>query len=71
MPDTSAKSNHGTSFANAYFVGTILYPEQFSDINPTTKADEIYTFLVGEPVFAKLNANTGSLAYQKINLNTI
>lgn len=71
MPDTSAKSNHGTSFANAYYVGTILYPEQFSDINPTAKADEIYTFLIGEPVFAKLNANTGSLAYQKINLNTI
>jgi len=71
MPDTAAKSNHGTSFANAYFVGTILYPEQFSDINPTAKADEIYTFLVGEPVFAKMNANTGGLAYQKIDLNTI
>ena len=71
LPDTSAKSNHGTSFANAYFVGTILYPEQFSDIDPIAKADEIYTFLVGKPVFAELNANTGSLAYQKIDLNTI
>jgi len=71
MPDTSAKSNHGTSFANAYFVGTILYPEQFSDIDPIAKADEIYTFLIGEPVFAKMNANTGGIAYQKIDLNTI
>lgn len=71
MPDTSSKTNHGTSFANAYFVGTVLYPDQFADINPKEKADAIYSFLVGEPVFAKMNANTGTLGYQKIDLATL
>ncbi|NLI62528.1 MAG: ABC transporter substrate-binding protein [Methanosarcinaceae archaeon] len=71
MPDTSCKANHGTSFANAYFVGTVLYPENFKDINASEKADEIYTFLVGKPVFDQLYANTGSLGYSKVDLNTI
>lgn len=71
MPDTSCKANHETSFANAYFVGTILYPEQFKDIDAKLKADEIYTFLVGEPVFNQMYKNTGSLAYQKVDLSTI
>lgn len=71
LPDTSAKSNHGTSFANAYFVGSVLYPEQFADIYPKAKADEIYTFLVGKSVFDQINANTQGIAYQRIDLETI
>ncbi len=71
MPDTSCKTNHGTSFANAYFVGTVLYPGQFADIDAKEKADEIYSFLVGKPVFTKMYANTGSLGYQKIDLAAV
>lgn len=70
-PDTRSWTNYGTSFANAYFVGTVLYPEQFKDIDAKLKADEIYTFLVGDPVFNQLYKNTGSLAYQKVDLSTI
>lgn len=70
-PDTRSWTNYGTSFANAYFVGTILYPEQFKDIDAKKKADEIYAFLVGEPIFDQLYKNTGSLAYQKVDLSTI
>ena len=55
LPYNWYTSNHGSTLANAYYIGTILYPERFAGINPSAKADEIYTFLVGKPVFSQLN----------------
>lgn len=68
-PHTSMNVNHETTLANAYFIGKLLYPEQFEDINPVTKADEIYTFVVGEPVFDLLSANVDNLSYQRVLFN--
>lgn len=67
-PHTSMGTNHETSMANAYYIGTILYPEQFSDIDPAKKADEIYTFVDGAPVYEQLKENMGGLSYQKLSL---
>lgn len=67
-PHTSFGTNHETCMANAYFIGKILYPEQFSDIDPILKADEIYTFMDGAPVFDKLKANMYDMSYQKIEV---
>ncbi len=67
-PHTSMGTNHETSMANAYYIGTILYPEQFSDIDPAKKADEIYTFVDGAPVYDQLKENMGGLSYQKLSL---
>lgn len=55
LPYNTYSSNHGSTLANSYYVGKMLYPEQFSEIAPKKKADEIYTFLVGEPVFESMN----------------
>jgi iron complex transport system substrate-binding protein len=60
--------NHGSVIADAYYVGKVLYPEQFSDIDPAAKADEIWSFLVGEPVFDEMNEAFGSIVFQKIEL---
>lgn len=65
-PHTSMNVNHETSLANAYYVGKILYPEAFADIDPAAKADEIYTFVDGSPVFDLLNSNVQNLSYQKL-----
>ena len=66
-PHTSMNVNYETTLANTYFIGKLLYPEQFADIDPVKKADEIYTFVVGEPVFDLLNENVDGLAYQQVN----
>jgi iron complex transport system substrate-binding protein len=58
--------NFGSSLANAYFVGKVLYPEQFEDVNPSAKADDIYRFLVGKPVFGEMNAQFGRLAFKEV-----
>ena len=67
-PHTSMGTNHETSMANAHYIGTILYPEQFSDIDPAKKAVEIYTFVDGAPVYEQLKENMGGLSYQKLSL---
>lgn len=68
-PHTSMNVNHETTLANAYFIGKLLYPEQFEDVDPVKKADEIYTFVVGEPVFDLLSANVDDLSYQRVLFN--
>jgi len=66
LPNTFYFVNHDAVLANAWFVAKTLYPEQFSDINPKEKADEIFTFLVGRPVFEKLNAALNHLAFERL-----
>jgi len=63
--------NHGstnieTVLADAYFVGKTVYPDRFADIDPTVKADEIYTMFVGKPIFNQLNANFNNLGFGKV-----
>ncbi len=48
-------TNIEMSLVNAYYAATIIYPEQFSDIDFETKAAEIFEMFVGEPGAAYLN----------------
>jgi iron complex transport system substrate-binding protein len=49
-------------------IGKLLYPNRFQDINPEAKADEIYTFLVGKPVFKEIDRMFQGLAFKKITV---
>ena len=68
LPNTFYFVNHDAVLANAWFVAKILYPEQFSDIDPKKKADDIFTFLVGNPVFEQLNALLDHVAFKKLSM---
>ncbi|MEG3056509.1 MAG: iron ABC transporter substrate-binding protein [Methanoculleus sp.] len=68
LPYNFYSANYETILANAYFVGKTLYPDRFADVDPVEKADEIYTFFVGKPVFADLNSQHDSLGFAKIPL---
>ncbi|XRP96840.1 iron ABC transporter substrate-binding protein [Methanocaldococcus sp. 16A] len=59
LPYNFYTTNIGTALADAYYIGKVLYPEQFMDINPEKKADEIYTFLVGKPVYEEMKKQFG------------
>lgn len=54
-------ANIGTAIADSYAIGTVLYPERFSDVHPGGKADEIYAFLVGKPVYGDMTKSFGKL----------
>lgn len=67
-PYNSMGTNYENSLVNTYYIGTILYPEKFADIDITKKADEIYTNIVGAPVFEQLKANMNNLSYTKLEI---
>lgn len=69
LPYNWYTQNFGSILANAYFLGTLLYPDRFADTDPAAKADEIYTFLVGKPVFKQMNQAFDHLAFTTISLN--
>jgi iron complex transport system substrate-binding protein len=68
LPYNWYTQNFGNTFADAYFIGTVVYADRFSDINPAEKADEIYTFLVGTPVFGEMSALFQNLVFKRIAL---
>lgn len=59
LPYNYYHTNLGTAIADAYYIGKVLYPEQFKDIDPEKKADEIYQFLLGKPLYAQLAQGFG------------
>jgi iron complex transport system substrate-binding protein len=54
--------NFDVALADTYYVGSVLYPNQFSGIDPQEKADEIFTFLCGAPLYNQMVANYGPFA---------
>lgn len=68
LPYNFYNTNYETILADAYFIGKTLYPDRFADIDPEERADEIYTFFVGKPVFADHNNEYRNLAFAEIPL---
>lgn len=68
LPYNWYAQNFGSVIADSWFVGKVLYPDEFIDIDPERKADEIYTFLLSKPVFQDMNHNFKLMAFQRINL---
>lgn len=61
LPFNWYTTNIETAMADAYAIGKILYRDNFKDIDPEKKADEIYTYMVGEPVYKVMKKDFGTL----------
>lgn len=67
MPSTNAAGPNITYLLiNAYYAGTVLYPQQFSDIDLAQKAGEIMQAMLGQDFFEEMEQ--GGLYYGKIAL---
>ena len=66
LPYNWYAQNFGSILANGYFLGKLLYPGRFRDIDPQAKADEIYTFLVGKPVFGQMDSMFHGMVFKRI-----
>jgi iron complex transport system substrate-binding protein len=66
LPYNYYNVNYESVLADAYFVGKVLYPDKFADVDPQQKADEIYMKFVGKPAFSTINANYKDLGFAKI-----
>lgn len=51
LPYRDYGDNYETILVDSYIIGSIIYPEEFADVDPAQKADEIYTMFVGSPVY--------------------
>lgn len=47
-------TNVATLFVDAYYMGKVLYPDRFADVDPVKKADEIFTKFLGMPIYQKM-----------------
>lgn len=68
LPYNWYSQNFESILANAYFIGKVLYPDRFLDIEPAAKADEIYTFVVGRPVFSAMNTIFSDLIFTRLQV---
>ena len=50
----SSASNLETALADAYYAACVMYPQQFADIDPVAKAEEIFEKLLGVNPYADL-----------------
>lgn len=66
LPYNWYTQNFGSILADAWFVGKILYPEQFEDVAPDAQADRIYTFLLGAPLFDQMNRMFQNKAFTRL-----
>lgn len=66
MPYNSYSTNIGTAMADAYYLGKVLYPDKFKDVDPEKKADEIYKTLLGKEIYSEMAKNIGG--FKKITL---
>lgn len=64
LPYNSYTTNLDTAIADAYYMGTVLYPGKFNDVDPAKKADEIYETLLGTKVYDQMVKDYG--AYGKL-----
>lgn len=69
LPYNWYSRNYGSILANAFYVGKLLYPERFVDVDSAVKADEIYKFLVGKDVFEDMNTIFHGMAYKPVPVN--
>ncbi len=54
LPFNYYTCNYATVLADAYYIGKVLWPERFADVDPEAKADEIYEAFLGEPVYESM-----------------
>lgn len=54
LPYVLLRTNLDTAIADVYNMGKVLYPEEFSDIDPAEKADEIYVELLGQTFYEQM-----------------
>jgi iron complex transport system substrate-binding protein len=69
LPYNYYTTNFGTVLANSYYIGSILFPDEFKDIIPEEKADDIYQKFVGKCVYEDMKALYGG--FNSFELNDI
>jgi len=53
LPFNYYHTNIAVALADAYYIGKVLYPDRFADVDPAAKADEVFRAFLGVPLYQK------------------
>lgn len=67
LPNSSYNVNFSSQLANAWFIGSVLYPDRFADVDPKKKAEAIFTFLLGDPVLDKIERQMPDRVFRQLH----
>ncbi|MGI6116029.1 ABC transporter substrate-binding protein, partial [Luoshenia tenuis] len=59
-------TNVELAVADAYYAGTVMFPEQFADIDIEKKTDELFELFLGKPLYSDMQA--AGLSFGKITI---
>lgn len=68
LPYNFYSTNYENVLADAYYIGKIVYPDKFADIDPKAKADEIMTKFLGASPLDKIQGMYKNMAFTQIPL---
>jgi len=51
LPYNYYHTNIAVALVDAYYIGKVLYPDRFADVNSESKADEIFQAFLGKPLY--------------------
>jgi iron complex transport system substrate-binding protein len=64
LPFNFYTTNIDTAMIDAYAIGKILYPQRFTDVDLARRADAVFTFMVGRPVYRQMQAVYGKVGQE-------
>jgi len=59
LPFNYYHTNVATALADAYYIGKVLYPSRFADVDPVEKANEIFRVFLGKPLYGEFIKDYG------------
>ncbi|MCP3926715.1 MAG: iron ABC transporter substrate-binding protein [Desulfobacterales bacterium] len=68
LPYNWYTQNYGSIIADAWYIGKVLYPERFKDVDPVQKADDIYRFLLSKPAFKIMDDRFMNMAFKSVSM---
>jgi iron complex transport system substrate-binding protein len=66
LPHTSYLHNAETLYANAFFMAKTAYPDQYPDLDPIAKSDEIFSVFDGQKLYQRLQNEFGGYGHLKL-----
>ncbi|WP_319579718.1 iron ABC transporter substrate-binding protein [uncultured Methanospirillum sp.] len=68
LPYNWYSTNYENVLADAYYIGKIVYPDKFADVDPEAKADEIMTTFLGSSPLKDINSQYKNMGFTKLTI---
>lgn len=60
-------TNIDTVIADTFWIAKVVYPDRFKDVDPIKRADEVYKFFLGKPLYSKMAKKFGGFVKIKLD----